>query len=245
MTTNVWSAELSKLAANALLAQRISSINALSVICEATGADIEEVSKACGLDSRIGPKFLKASVGFGGSCFQKDILNLVYLSESLHLREVANYWRQVVTMNAYQKQRFLVIDCRFGERVVRRLFNTITNKHICVYGFSFKKDTGDTRESAAITLTTFFLNENANVSIYDPQVPLHKIRSDLEESGIDLETLEKRLSVSKCPYVCADNSDAIVICTEWDEFRTLDYKRIYDTMKKVFKFIDFIAGFYI
>lgn len=150
-------------AANALLAQRISSINALSAICEATGADVDEVAKAVGLDTRIGPKFLKASVGFGGSCFQKDILNLVYLSESLNLPEVAAYWKQVVDMNEYQKDRF-------SARVVKTLFNTITNKRIAVFGFAFKKDTGDTRESASITLVNNFIKENANVCIYDPKV---------------------------------------------------------------------------
>lgn len=146
-----------------MLAQRISSINALSAICEATGADVDEVGRACGLDTRIGAKFLKASVGFGGSCFQKDILNLVYLSESLHLPEVAKYWKGVVDMNEYQKHRF-------SARVVKTLFNTITNKKIAIFGFAFKKDTGDTRESASITLAKDFITENANVQIYDPKV---------------------------------------------------------------------------
>lgn len=138
ITMNLWSSELSKLAANAMLAQRISSINALSALCEATGADVDEVSYAVGTDSRLGSKFLKASVGFGGSCFQKDILNLVYLCESLHLPEVAAYWRQVVIMNDYQKNRFV-------RRIVSSLFNTIAGKKIAVLGFAFKKDTGDTR----------------------------------------------------------------------------------------------------
>lgn len=181
MTTNLWSSELSKLAANALLAQRISSINALSAICEATGADVREVAIACGRDTRIGSKFLNASVGFGGSCFKKDILNLVYLSESLKLPEVADYWRQIVTMNEYQKRRF-------AERVVKQLFNTITNKTIAVFGFAFKKDTGDTRESAAITLVEFFLNERANVSVYDPQVSDVQIEKDLIGTGISQQT---------------------------------------------------------
>ncbi|KAF8592834.1 hypothetical protein BDV93DRAFT_357401, partial [Ceratobasidium sp. AG-I] len=163
LTVGLWSSELSKLAANAMLAQRISSINALSAICEATGANIDEVAHAVGRDSRVGPKFLKASVGFGGSCFQKDILNLVYLSESLHLPEVAAYWRQVVEMNDHQKRRF-------SKRVVDTLFNTITGKRIAVLGFAFKADTGDTRESAAITLIQHFQQENALVNVYDPQV---------------------------------------------------------------------------
>jgi UDPglucose 6-dehydrogenase len=172
ITANLWSSELSKLAANAMLAQRISSINSLSAICEATGADVEQVSYAIGLDSRIGSKFLKASVGFGGSCFQKDILNLVYLSESLGLKEVADYWHQVVIMNDYQKRRFY-------ERIVKKLFNTITSKRICILGFAFKKDTADTRESAAISLIKNLLSERAHVSVYDPKVPKHLILQDL------------------------------------------------------------------
>ena len=189
----LWSSELSKLAANAMLAQRISSINALSAICEATGANIDEVAYAVGKDSRVGPKFLRASVGFGGSCFQKDILNLVYLSESLHLPEVAAYLRQVVEMNEYQKRRF-------SKRVVDTLFNTITGKvyrrcsrtsnanpfpytkRIAVLGFAFKADTGDTRESAAISLIKDFQAEKALVNIYDPQVPPGQIWMDLQEA---------------------------------------------------------------
>jgi UDPglucose 6-dehydrogenase len=167
--SNLWSSELTKLAANAMLAQRISSINALSAICEATNADIDEVGFAMGCDSRIGPKFLKASVGFGGSCFQKDILNLVYLSRSLNLPEVAEYWNQVVIMNEYQKSRFT-------HKVIKNLFNTITNKKIAVLGFAFKKDTGDTRESAAISVINKLLEENAYVQIYDPKVPESQIK---------------------------------------------------------------------
>ncbi|RKO89817.1 UDP-glucose/GDP-mannose dehydrogenase family, NAD binding domain-containing protein [Blyttiomyces helicus] len=225
ITMNLWSSELSKLAANAILAQRISSINALSAICEATGADVDEVSYACGLDTRIGPKFLKASVGFGGSCFQKDILNLVYLSESLHLPEVAAYWHQVVIMNEYQKSRF-------SQRVVKRLFNTITNKKVAVFGFAFKKDTGDTRESAAITLANNFIKEGANICIYDPKVEEPQIAIDLAETGISTAEYQKRVTISKTPYDAANGADAIVICTEWDEFKTLDYEKIYATMNK-------------
>lgn len=161
-------------AANALLAQRISSINSLSAICEATGADIDEVAYACGRDTRLGSKFLKASVGFGGSCFQKDILNLVYLSESLHLPEVAAYWRAVTDMNDYQKRRF-------GQTVVRSLFNTIRGKRIALLGFAFKKDTGDTRASAAIDLAKAFRAEGAKVAIYDPKVPERQIWTDLTD----------------------------------------------------------------
>ncbi|KAJ3285398.1 UDP-glucose 6-dehydrogenase 1 [Borealophlyctis nickersoniae] len=224
ITMNLWSSELSKLAANALLAQRISSINALSAICEATGADVDEVAYACGLDSRIGPKFLKASVGFGGSCFQKDILNLVYLSESLHLPEVAEYWKQVVTLNEYQKSRF-------SERIVKRLFNTITNKKIAVFGFAFKKNTGDTRESAAITLINYFIKENANIHIYDPKVEDEQIRMDLTEVA-SAEQFEKRVTIHRTPYEAAKGVDAIVILTEWDEFKTLEYRKIYNEMNK-------------
>lgn len=229
ITMNLWSSELSKLAANALLAQRISSINALSAICEATGADVDEVSYACGLDSRIGPKFLKASVGFGGSCFQKDILNLVYLSESLHLPEVAAYWRQVVEMNEYQKKRFL-------NRIISCLFNTLTGKKVAILGFAFKKDTGDTRESPAITLCKYLRHERANVSIYDPQVSESQIRLDLTEPGIseDRAECEKQFSIVDGPYSACEGADAVVICTEWDEFRNshLNYQKIYETMNK-------------
>ncbi|KAI8617005.1 UDP-glucose/GDP-mannose dehydrogenase family, NAD binding domain-containing protein [Chytriomyces sp. MP71] len=226
VTTRLWSSELTKLASNALLAQRISSINSLSAICEATGADVDEVAHACGLDSRIGPKFLKASVGFGGSCFQKDILNLVYLSQSLHLPEVADYWNQVVAMNEYQKRRF-------AESVVRTLFNTITNKTIAVYGFAFKKDTGDTRETAAIAMIKYFLKENANINVYDPKVPAEQMLHDLTvENDVDVAVYNKRVTVSKDAYSAANGVDAIVVLTEWDEFKTLDYARIYTKMNK-------------
>ncbi|KAE9402689.1 UDP-glucose/GDP-mannose dehydrogenase [Gymnopus androsaceus JB14] len=191
LTVGLWSSELTKLAANAMLAQRISSINALSAICEATGANIDEVAHAVGTDSRLGPKFLKASVGFGGSCFQKDILNLVYLSESLHLNEVAKYWRGVVDMNEWQKRRF-------GQKVVKELFGTITGKRIAVLGFAFKADTGDTRESAAITLIRDFQSERALVNVYDPQVPQEQIWQDLQEASpsSSLDTIQKHVTVS-------------------------------------------------
>ncbi|KAK9729071.1 hypothetical protein K7432_000584 [Basidiobolus ranarum] len=227
ITTNLWSSELTKLAANALLAQRISSINALSAVCEATGADVDEVARACGKDSRIGPKFLKASVGFGGSCFQKDILNLVYLSKQFHLDEVAEYWHQVVIMNEYQKKRF-------ASRVIKCLFNTITHKKIAVLGFAFKKDTGDTRESAAITLIKDFILENANVTIYDPKVEEEQIWMDLTEPGVesDEKKVKKQVTICKDPYSATDKADAVVVVTEWDEFKTLDWKKVYDNMHK-------------
>ena len=230
ITTNLWSSELSKLVANALLAQRISSINAISAICEATGADVDEVAYACGLDSRIGPKFLKSSVGFGGSCFQKDILNLVYLSESLHLPEVALYWKQVVDMNEYQKTRFT-------KRVISSLFNTLTGKRIALFGFAFKKDTGDTRESAAITLCQYFRQEKANVAIFDPKVEESQIWYDLQDAAAAHETLDQiktQIEIASDPYEAAKNADAIVIATEWDMFKddNLDYEKLYSIMNK-------------
>lgn len=228
--TGLWSSELSKLAANALLAQRISSINSLSAICEATGADVDEVAHACGLDARIGPKFLKASVGFGGSCFQKDILNLVYLSESLGLSDVADYWHQVIKMNEYSKSRF-------ARKVVSTLFNTITMKKIAVLGFAFKKDTGDTRESAAITLCKYFRQERAIISIYDPKVTTNQIMLDLTEPGVidDAENVKQQIKIASSMKDACEDAEAVIICTEWDEFRDAtaqDWDEIYRSMKK-------------
>ncbi|GAN09368.1 UDP-glucose/GDP-mannose dehydrogenase [Mucor ambiguus] len=229
ITTNLWSSELSKLAANAMLAQRISSINALSAICEATGADVDEVAYACGRDTRLGSKFLKASVGFGGSCFQKDILNLVYLSTQLNLPEVAEYWKQVYTLNEYQKKRFV-------KKIISTLFNTITNKRIAVLGFAFKKDTGDTRESAAITLIKDFIQEQAHVAIYDPKVEHEQIYMDLTEPTVadSRKQVEKSISICSSAYEACKDADAVVIVTEWDEFKSdaLDYQKIYDNMHK-------------
>jgi UDPglucose 6-dehydrogenase len=222
LTTNLWSSELSKLAANAMLAQRISSINALSALCEATGADIDEVATAVGLDTRIGPNFLKASVGFGGSCFQKDILNLVYLCESLNLDEVAAYWRQVVAINEYQKQRFV-------RRIVDRLFHTVSNKRIAILGFAFKKNTGDTRETPTLSVVDYLLAEGAQLAIHDPVVSHHQMMEDITNLG-----RRNVPTVTFCDdaYSACENADALVICTEWDEFRTLDYNRIYSVMRK-------------
>ncbi|KAH8112246.1 UDP-glucose dehydrogenase [Phellopilus nigrolimitatus] len=227
LNVGLWSSELSKLAANAMLAQRISSINALSAICEATGANIDEVAYAVGRDSRIGPKFLKASVGFGGSCFQKDILNLVYLSETLHLPEVAMYWRQVVEMNEYQKRRF-------STTVVDTLFKTITGKHIAVLGFAFKADTGDTRESAAVTLIRDFQSERAFVNIYDPKVDHAQIWLDLQEASPQLPLPQIQKQVTICPSAmdACKNAEAVVIATEWKEFRDIDWESIYAGMAK-------------
>uniref|UniRef100_A0A0B6ZKW2 UDP-glucose 6-dehydrogenase n=1 Tax=Arion vulgaris TaxID=1028688 RepID=A0A0B6ZKW2_9EUPU len=227
ITMNTWSSELSKLAANAFLAQRISSINAMSAICEATGADVDEVAHAIGTDSRIGPKFLKASVGFGGSCFQKDVLNLVYLCECLNLTEAAAYWQQVIDINDYQRRRFT-------KRIVEGLFNTVTNKRIAIFGFAFKKDTGDTRESAAIYVSKFLMEEGANIRIYDPKVPTEQIIRDLSSTEITdkPDKVPDLVTICSDPYSAADGSHALVICTEWDEFQTLDYQRIYNKMLK-------------
>jgi UDPglucose 6-dehydrogenase len=225
ITTNLWSSELSKLVANAFLAQRISSINSISALCEATGADVNEVARAIGSDSRIGPKFLKASVGFGGSCFQKDILNLVYLCESYNLTQVAAYWRSVVEINDYQKSRFV-------EKIVRTLFNTVSGKRIAILGFAFKKDTNDTRESAAIHIVRDLLTENAHVAIYDPRVSIQTIHRDLLEVGISQQTLDTNLEIVADPYTAATNAHALATLTEWDEFRDLDLPRLYELMLK-------------
>ena len=227
VTMNTWSSELSKLAANAFLAQRISSINAISAVCEATGANVEEVAHAIGQDSRIGSKFLKASVGFGGSCFQKDVLNLVYLCEALNLPEVAEYWHQVVTMNDYQRRRF-------ANRIVERLFQTVTGKKIAIFGFAFKKNTSDTRESSSIYICKHLLDEAAQVVIYDPKVQHAQIRMDLTNPDImqDPSQFEKLVSITTDPYQAVEGAYALVICTEWDEFVTLDYQRIYKNMQK-------------
>ncbi len=221
ITTNLWSSELSKLVANAFLAQRISSINSISALCEATGADVDEVAHAIGKDSRIGPKFLKASVGFGGSCFQKDILNLVYLCEHFGLPEVASYWEGVVRMNDWQKRRF-------ATRIVKALFNSVADKKIALLGFAFKKDTNDTRESAAISVCRDLLAEQAHVTIYDPKVPADEIRRDMKAVGADLT----KLTVTADAYEAAKGAHAIAILTEWDEFKALDYGRIFEAMSK-------------
>jgi UDPglucose 6-dehydrogenase len=222
LTTNVWSSELSKLTANAFLAQRVSSINAISELCEKTGADVSEVSRAIGMDVRIGSKFLKASVGFGGSCFQKDILNLVYIAKSYGLHEVADYWEQVVIMNDHQKNRF-------SRNIVQTLYNTVSGKKITLLGWAFKKDTNDSRESAAINIAQNLIIEQANITIYDPKVSEKQIREDL----IDLEQNQKELlQISHDPYEACFHSHAVAIVTEWDEFKTYDWKKIYENMLK-------------
>lgn len=231
LTTNVWSSELSKLTANAFLAQRVSSINAMSELCEKTGADVNEVSKAVGMDSRIGSKFLKSSVGFGGSCFQKDILNLVYISKSLGLNEVADYWEQVILMNDHQKRRF-------AANMVKTLFNTVSGKKIALLGWAFKKDTNDTRESAAIYVADYLLNEQAEIVVYDPKVKPEQIYADLGYLGTRSEQENRSLvSVVNDPYEATKDSHAVAILTEWDEFKQLDWNTIYiDMLKPAFLF---------
>ena len=226
LTTNLWSSELSKLTANAFLAQRVSSINALSELCEKTGADVNEVARAIGMDSRIGSKFLKASVGFGGSCFQKDILNLVYISKSFGLHEVADYWEQVIIMNDHQKKRF-------ANNIITTLYNTISVKKIAFFGWAFKKDTNDTRESAAIYVADHLLNEQANIAVYDPKVSEKKILADLDYLETrSSESNRKGITVFEDPYETCKSAHAIAILTEWDEFRDYDWQKIYDSMQK-------------
>ncbi len=226
LTTNVWSSELSKLTANAFLAQRVSSINAMSELCEKTGADVNEVAKAIGLDSRIGSKFLKSSVGFGGSCFQKDILNLVYIAKSYGLNEVADYWEQVIIMNDHQKRRF-------SKNIISTLYNTVSGKKIAFLGWAFKKDTNDTRESAAIYVANDLISERAKIAVFDPKVKEKQILSDLNylESRSEEEN-KKYISVENDGYEACKKAHAIAILTEWDEFKTYDWQKIYDNMLK-------------
>ncbi|CAK0780677.1 UDP-glucose 6-dehydrogenase 1 [Coccomyxa viridis] len=234
LCANLWSAELSKLTANAMLAQRISSINSISALCEATGADVQQVARCIGTDSRIGPKFLNASVGFGGSCFQKDILNLVYICETVGLKQVAEYWHSVVHINDYQKQRFV-------ERMIEAMFNTISGKKIAVLGFAFKKDTGDTRETPAIDVCKGLMADNARINIYDPKVTEAQIHNDLSldkfmwdhpsASGTK-SPRQNSVTCFKDAYSACQDAHGLCVLTEWDEFKTLDYERIYASMTK-------------
>jgi len=217
IATNVWSSELSKLVANAFLAQRVSSINSISALCEKTDADINEVAMAVGMDSRIGNKFLNASVGFGGSCFKKDILNLVYLCRSYGLHEVADYWENVVMINEYQKNRFVL-------NMLHSMFNTLSGKRICLFGFAFKANTGDTRESPAISVARSLLGEHAEVVISDPRA--------LRNAKFDLSDIDGSVSYVEDPYEAAERCHAIALVTEWDLYRELDYKKIYQSMAK-------------
>ena len=226
LTTNVWSSELSKLTANAFLAQRVSSINALSELCEKTGADVNEVARAIGMDSRIGSKFLKSSVGFGGSCFQKDILNLVYIAKSYGLDEVADYWERVIIMNDHQKRRF-------AKNIIKTLYNTVSGKKITFLGWAFKKDTNDTRESAAIYVADDLLNEQARISVYDPKVSVDQIQSDLNYLQTRSEADNSNgVHVHSNPYDACKDAHAIAVLTEWDEFKDYDWQKIYDNMLK-------------
>ena len=231
ITANLWSAELTKLAANAFLAQRISSINSISALCESTGADVTQVAFAIGKDTRVGARFLQASVGFGGSCFQKDILNLVYICESQGLPEVAEYWRSVVTINDYQKNRFV-------RRIISGMFNTIRNKNIAILGFAFKKDTGDTRETPAIDVCRGLMEDGATCVVYDPQVTASQVRYDLTDSHtgqshvITAEAVAKQVKHVESAQSACDGAHAVAVLTEWDEFKTLDWKKVFDSMVK-------------
>ncbi len=219
--TNLWSSELSKLAANAFLAQRISSINSISAFCEATGADVQEVAKAIGTDKRIGDQFLSAGPGFGGSCFKKDILNLVYLSGYFGLPEVANYWNQVVLLNTWQQDRIYKI-------VLEKLFGTVNGKNIAILGFSFKANTNDTRESPAIRISCDLLEEGANLSIYDPKVSVERVEEDLEKTSFNNQGTWKM--VNSIPEALK-NVDAVLIITAWDEFFGLDWNYLASLMR--------------
>ena len=227
--TNIWSSELSKLTANAFLAQRISSINSISAICESTGADVREVSRAIGLDSRIGSRFLNSGPGFGGSCFKKDILNLVYLSKFFGLEEVANFWEVVVKLNNWHQHRI-------SKLIVNKLFGTVTNKKICILGFAFKAKTNDTRESAAITICKDLLDEGAILNIHDPKVNSTQISLDLgTENQIfqnKEEDLEGRWQFFENIKDIFDETDAVVVLTEWDEYKNIDWGKVSQKMRK-------------
>ena len=231
-TTNVWSSELSKLVANAFLAQRISSINSISALCEATGADVDEVANAIGMDSRIGSKFLKSSVGFGGSCFQKDILNLVYIAKSLGLDEVSEYWNQVIKINDYQKERF-------AKNIMKSLFGTVSGKKITFLGWAFKKNTNDTRESAAIYIADLLIENGAEICVYDPKVSQQRMLSDLDYLNSRSSNENNRaLTCVEDPYEACKDSHAIAVITEWDEFKSYDWQSIFKSVVKPAKVFD-------
>jgi UDPglucose 6-dehydrogenase len=217
LTTGLWSSELSKLVANAFLAQRVSSINAISALCEKTEADVTEVARAIGMDNRIGNRFIKASVGFGGSCFRKDILNLVYICESFGLHEVATYWEQVIRMNDYQQERFV-------HNMISAMFNTVASKRIALFGAAFKANTGDTRESPALAVTHHLLEEHADIVLSDPHA--------LDNAAADLGVQAKNVTFEADPYKAAQGAHAIAILTEWKHYTQLDYQKIYNSMVK-------------
>jgi UDPglucose 6-dehydrogenase len=229
ITTNLWSSELSKLVANAFLAQRISSINSIAALCERTGADVGEVARAVGADHRVGPYFLRASLGFGGSCFKKDILNLVYLAERFGLPEVAAYWEQVITLNEWQTRRF-------AEQMVTSMFNSVTGKRVALLGFAFKKDTGDVRETAAGYVAKYLLDEKAKIAVYDPKVSREDMFWELEHTlGVTEGTypgLESRIITCTSALEACAGADGVAIMTEWDEFTAVDYAAAYATMRK-------------
>ena len=217
ITTNVWSSELCKLVANAFLAQRISSINSISILCEKTEADVSEIAHAVGADNRIGSKFLNASVGFGGSCFKKDILNLVYIARNYGLNEVADYWETIIKMNEFQQNRFVY-------NIVKAMFNNVVDKKIALFGFAFKANTGDTRESPGIHIAKKLLEERSFLSITDPKA--------LENAKLDLDGIDKRVHYEVDPYIAARGASAIVVITEWELFKNLNYNQIYKSMEK-------------
>ena len=225
LTTNLWSSELSKLTANAFLAQRISSINSLSELCEETGADIEEVAKAIGMDSRIGSSFLKTSVGFGGSCFQKDILNLVYISRSIGLEKVANYWEQILIINAHQRERF-------ANKITSLIKDKSLNKNVCILGWAFKKDTNDTRESAAIYVANNLIKSNIYLNVYDPKVKESQIFFDMNYINDNDTKNKEHISIYNNPIDCIHKTNIIAILTEWDEFKDYDWMNLYKKMSK-------------
>ena len=225
--TNLWSSELSKLTANAFLAERISSINSISALCEETGANINEVAKAVGADTRIGPKFLNSGPGFGGSCFKKDILNLVYICNYYGLTEVADYWEQIIKINDWQQKRISAI-------IVKKLFGTISEKKISIMGFSFKANTNDTRESPSIRICKDLINEGANLSIYDPKVSSDQIKKELNKPNLDngeKRNLNKWIFSNSIEDACK-NADAIIITTEWAEFKKINWDKINKITRK-------------
>ncbi|MBI4083252.1 MAG: nucleotide sugar dehydrogenase [Candidatus Lambdaproteobacteria bacterium] len=223
LLTNVWSSELAKLAANAMLAQRVSSINALSALCEKTEADVTELSRAIGMDSRVGARFLEAGVGFGGSCFRKDILSLVYICGQYGLDEPAAYWQAVVEINDFQMGRFV-------RNVLDAMFNTVAGKRLAVFGFAFKPDSNDTRDSPAIHICTRLLAERAHLVISDPQA--------LDNARATLQGLAGTVAYEPDPYAAAQGAHAILLLTKWREYAGLDYRRIYAAMAKPAFFFD-------
>ena len=225
LSTNLWSSELSKLVANAFLAQRISSINSISALCEATGADISEVSRAVGLDQRIGSKFLNAGPGFGGSCFKKDILNLVYLCNFFGLKTVADFWEQVISINDWQQKRIY-------ELIVHKLFGNIYGKKIVLLGFSFKANTNDTRESPSIQMSKYFLDEGANLTIHDPRVSRDQVSKELCNYRKKIGNFRGYWDFESDVYKSIENADGIIILTEWEEYSKLDWKKISNLVRK-------------